>query len=281
VIRRSRRSRPDPISDQVLTPFDEHAIGLMDILVRWPGKEDWELVAEWLAVAGSLDQVTLNSTKLNPDFGWCSQADEFDASREELLTSFVRELTLLSFCWGALEAALKIIDPPRQSPPAKRGRIREACYFLRESFTSHTAVVGLDREVSRFRNAARECLGIDRVEGRFKLEPEFGSQAIGLYAVYELRNDFAHGSLAFPMPDEENRPISEHAAMIQSASRIILMQLQMLLLAFSGESKINVPGLGFHLRGFEDEDVPLNLALRSCHLANATNEFQLPLALGD
>jgi hypothetical protein len=265
----------------MLAPFDEHATGLMNILVRWPGQEDLGLVAEWLAVAGSLDQVRLDTTKLNPNFGWCSQADEFDASREELLTSFVRELTLLSFCWGALEATLKIIDPPRQAAPGKRGRIREACYLLRDSFTSHTALVGLDQEVSRFRSAAGECLGIDRVEGRFSAEPELGTQAIGLYAVYELRNDFAHGSLVFPMPDEENRPISEHATMIQSASRIVLMQLQMLLLAFSDESTVNVPSLGFHLQGFEEEDVPLNLALRSCHLADATNEFQLPLSLED
>lgn len=115
------------------------------------------------------------------------------------------------------------------------------------------------------------------MERRFDEEPEFGSQAIGLYAVYELRNDFAHGSLQFPMPDEENQPVSEHSTMVQSASRIVLLHLQMLVLAFSGEAKINVPNIGFHLNRFEEEDVPLNLALRCCHLAEATNELQLPL----
>lgn len=265
----------------MFAPLDEHAIGLVDILVRWPGPEDWEAVAEWLAVAGSIDRVSLSSAKLNPSFGYCSQADEFDMAREELLTGFVRDLTLFSFCWGAIEAALRIIDPPRQASAAKKGRIREACYFLREKFSSHSAVVGLDEELARFRTAARECLGPDRVERRFLEEIEFGSQGVGLYAVYELRNDFAHGSLNFPMPDEQNKPISEHSAMVQSASRIVLLQLQMLLLAFSGEAKINVPSVGFHLNGFDDEDVPLNLALRSCHLADATNEFQLPLGLAD
>lgn len=176
---------------------------------------------------------------------------------------------------------MKIVEPPRQTVAAKRGRIREACYYLREKFSSHSAPVGLDEELSRFRAAASECLGSERVERRFKEELAFGSQGIGLYAVYELRNEFAHGSLAFPMPDEENRPISEHSTMVQSASRIVLLQLQMLLLVCSNDAEVGAFEISCDFGGFDDEDAPLDTTLRICHLADITSEFQLPLGLDE
>lgn len=274
-------SARSPNPNSLFLPIDEHAINLISVLSRWPGSRDWDPVAEWLSVAGSLEGVSLNSAKLNPSFGWCSQADEFDMAREDLMTGFVRDLTLFSFCWGALESALKIIEPPRQPEAAKRGRIREACYYLRDKFSSRSALVGLNDELSRFRVAACECLGSERVERRFSEELAFGSQAIGLYAVYELRNDFAHGSLVFPMPDEENRPISEHSTMVQSASRIVLLQLQMLLLACSDESNVGALKISCDFGGFDDEDAPLDTALRICHLADIVGEFQLPLGLDE
>jgi hypothetical protein len=278
---KSRELLHAPSSDGIFVPIDEHAISLVAILTGWPEPDDWSSVAEWLAVAGSIERVSLNFAKLNPDFGWCSEADKFDMARKELLTDFVRDMTLFSFCWGALEAALKIIEPPRQAVATKRGRIREACYYLREKFSTHSALVGLDCALSRFRVAARSCLGSERVERRFIKELEFGSQGVGLYAVYELRNDFAHGSLNFPMPDEENNPISDDSAMVQSASRIVLLQLQMLLLAFSGDAKIDTRRIDCYFGGFDKEGVPLDLALRGCHLADATSEFQLPLGLDE
>lgn len=254
----------------VLAPIDEHAMALMAILVRWPGHQDWSLVADWLSIVGSLNSVSLNSGKLNPDFGWCSQADAFDAAREDLLTAFVRDLTMFSFCWGALEAALNVMALDRFGEPSKRGKIQTACAFIAEHFESHAVVEGLEGQVARFRAAAIECLNAESVERRFRVGATFGAQAVGLFAVYELRNHFAHGSLNFPLPDDANKAVSEHSAMIDSASRIALLQLQMLLLAYSRESTGEVSSIGYHLPALDEEfgevDIPLNVALRRCHL---------------
>jgi hypothetical protein len=51
-----------------LSSIDEHAMALMAILVRWPGFQDWSLVADWLSIVGSLDSISLDFGKLNPDF---------------------------------------------------------------------------------------------------------------------------------------------------------------------------------------------------------------------
>lgn len=255
-----------------LAPINQHAMALVAILVRWPDRTDWSLVADWLSIVGSLDSVSLDSEKLNPDFGWCSEADAFDAAREDLLTAFVRDLTLFSFCWGALEAALNVMALERAGESANRGKIQVACSSIREHFASYAVVEGLDQAVQQFRAAAAECLGTDSVERRFRAGAAFGSQAIGLFTVYELRNHFAHGSLNFPMPDYEGNPVSEHAEMIVSASRIVLLQLQMLLLAYSKEASTLVPSVGYHLsleNEVDDVDVPLNTALRSCQLQAA------------
>lgn len=158
---------------------------------------------------------------------------------------------------------------------SKRGKIRDAAYYLQHHFRDGQEVVGLSQEVGLFSTAARACLGLAAVEARLSEVGDFGGAGIGLYAVYELRNQFAHGSLEFPEPDEENRPISDHDSMVSHAGRIALIQLQMLLLAHL--NPIDEPIAFGHELGALAEDVPLELALRGCHLARTNAHFQLPL----
>ena len=61
------------------------------------------------------------------------------------------------------------------------------------------------------------------MEPRFRISKGIGAPGIGLYAVYKIRNLFAHGSMAFPQPDSERRPISSHSDLIVHATRIVLL----------------------------------------------------------
>lgn len=79
-----------------------------------------------------------------------------------------------------------------------------------------------------------------------------------------------------PEPDEENKPRSEYESMVVCAGRVVLMQLQMLLLTHLHPLDEKI-GFG-HKLGLPYDDVSLNTALRSCHLApNSPNDIQLPL----
>lgn len=259
----------------MLLPIHKHSARIGEVLTLRDDPSEWFGVCEWLQVASSVESVSVNTGRFNSNYGWCSSADEYDDAREELLRKFVREYSIFSFVWGAIESSLTLINPPKHPDKSKRGKIRDAAYYLRASFASRPEITGLTEEVSQFCEAARSCLGAEAVDGRLAELSEFGGAGIGLYVVYELRNQFAHGAIEFPQPDEENRPISEHESMVSHASRVALLQLQMLLLAYL-QPQDELVMFGGEL-GASTIEVPLYTALRACHLERTDEIFQLSL----
>lgn len=220
-------------------------------------------VFDWLLVAGSVVSVEVDTIRHDPSYGWCAPADEYREARDVLLRRFVHDFSVFSLTWGAVESAIDVIEPPAHPDKSKRGKIRDACHLLRTAFDCRASVPQLADEVLSFREAAQRCIGLGAVEMRFA-HSDIGTPGIGLFAVYELRNRFAHGSLVFPVPDGENRPISEHGSMVQHATRIVLLELQMLLLAYFGESS----HLLSSARSFQGacHEAELWYVLRSLHL---------------
>lgn len=259
----------------MLIPLNTHCANIARVLGEIEDAVDWGNVADWLLVAASVKSVDLDTIQHDQGFGYCSSADQFQLSREELLQRFVTNLSIFTFAWGALEAALEVIKPPKHPDKSKRGKVRHACHYLKGKFESRPAVLHLLEEVSNFRLAAQACFGYKEVEARFRRVTDIGTPGVGLYVVYELRNSFAHGSLAFPIPDEENRAVSEHAGMVTHATRIVLLTLQMLLLAHFDESDEPV-SFTWDRPDLSDE-FPLWLVLRGCHVDQEENDTQLSL----
>lgn len=260
---------------RMLLPLHEHAARIVEVLALRENPSEWFGVCEWLQVASAVEAVTVNTGRFNSSYGWCSSADEYDDAREELLRKFVHEYSIFSFIWGAIESSLTLISPPKNPVKAKRGKIRDASYYLRTAFENRPEISGLTQEVSKFCESARSCLGTKAVDARLAELSEFGGAGIGLYVVYELRNQFAHGAIEFPEPDEENRPISDHESMVASASRVALLQLQMLLLAHLKPQ--DEPVMFGRELGAGTAEVPLYTALRACHLERTDEFFQLSL----
>lgn len=259
----------------MFVPLHEHAARIAEVLTLRVAPTDWFAVCEWLDVAAAVEGVSVNTIRANSGYGYCSTADEYADARQELLRRFVREYSIFSFVWGSIESAVTLISPPKHPVKAKRGKVRDAAYFLRSSFANRAAVSGLREEIDLFCEAARSCLGSAAVDARMAETTEFGWAGIGLYTIYELRNQFAHGAITFPEPDQDNRPVSAHESMVAHASRVALLQLQMLLLA--SIEPIDEPiAFGAEL-GALAEEVPLHVALRGCHLANTLECFQMTL----
>ena len=256
----------------MLTSLDQHAAGLSHILRSIEISPDWYHVCDWLNVAAAVRSVRYDSGKHNIEYSYCSSADEFVDAREVLLQRFVENNLIFSFVWGALEASLNIIRPPKHTDHSKRGKIRDACYYLNRGFCTRASIFGLRDEIFHFRAAAEKCLRKNIIESRFAEAGELGEAGVGLYSVYELRNQFAHGSLAFPMPDCQNRPISPHDEMVTHATRITLLQFQMLCLTHFGKSE-ELIDYSWH-PGALNSEVPLWLALRTCHLKLADTYYQ-------
>lgn len=244
----------------MLADLKDHCSRLVEILSASELFYEWENVAEWLRLAASIKNVEIDIIQFDQGFGYCSSADQYSMAREELMRRFVSELSRFNFVWGGLESCLNNIKPPKHPDNSKRGKISNACYYLKKYFELKPLPSCLGEELSAFRLAASLCFGYEK---RFDRSRGAGC---GLFTVYELRNLFAHGSLRFPEPDNENQPISDHQDMVSHATRIVLLSTQMLLLAYFEHSDLEIC-----------YEVPLWMALSNCHLATQDADIQMSL----
>jgi hypothetical protein len=259
----------------MLVDLKNHSLRLVWILGDSELAYEWENVAEWLQLATAIKNVEVDIIQFDQGFGYCSQADEYNLAREELLNGFILELSRFNFVWGGLESCLNNIKPPKHPDKSKRGKISDACHYLQRYFEIKPLPSFFTEEVSAFRLAASSCFGYESVENRFKRSGDVGWPGFGLFTVYELRNLFAHGTLSFPEPDEENQPISDHQNMVSHATRVVLLSIQMLLLAYFKHSDLEIScSLNLDL---DLEEVPLWIALSGCHLAAQEAGAQISL----
>lgn len=206
----------------------EHASELAKFLGRIEDLDAWLPVQEWLEVASGILSVRFGIVQFDDRIGWCESADEFNNAREELLQRYVTELTRFTYCWAALECAIDVIDPP-DAP--QRGKINKACYYIQQHSSNERGVPCYCDVLSDLQEIVYN-LEETKISNRFKKPPSFVSdRALALYAIYLLRNQFAHGALHLPFPDEDHRPQSPYVRLIQLASRLTLMSIQHLLAA--------------------------------------------------
>jgi hypothetical protein len=221
----------------MLKPLNLHCADLSQVLHSVGDR--WWNASEWLQTAASVKNVEVDMLQYDLDFGYCSGADEYQMAREKLLTTFVTQLTIFSFVWGGLEAAIEEMGLPDH--PQDRGKINSACNSITTAFRGRTPISPYLDELTEFRTMVARCRGYNSVNDRFISLPHLDYSSVGLYAVYKLRNLFAHGSLSFPVPDGENRPISGHGELLTHATRIVLLSLQMLFSAFFQNQGNTVP----------------------------------------
>lgn len=253
----------------------KHCSNLKDVLAEIDDFQSWLQVYEWLLLAASIESVNVDTIQHQAGFGFCSAADEYSLSYESLANSFVQQITVFTFVWGALEAAIEIIKPPKHPDKSKRGKIRNTCFYLNKKFSSYLDIIEYKNEVSAFKEAALECLDYERVTRRFNESSDLGVVGVGLYVVYELRNSFAHGSIDFPEPDEENEPNSGHSKMVEHATRIVLITLQMLLIVYTNASEELIEYSWDD--EFDREGFPLIEVLRGLHVGLNCDQHQLSL----
>ncbi|WP_215399538.1 hypothetical protein [Rheinheimera oceanensis] len=253
----------------MLVSLDEHISELTRLVSEIDDFVEWESVYEWLNIANSIDSISIDTTKNNSSFGWCRDADEYDLARSDLLQISIKKLAVFNFIWGALEASIDIVKPEKHPEKDKRGKISNTCFLLKKSFSSHSQLIGLNEQTAAFKDHAALCFGFGNVESRLSKLTEYGSSGIGLYAVYELRNLFAHGSLSFPQPDGFNRPRSPFNSLVDHASHIVLMSIQMLMLHHFDYD--------FYEVWHNNDTVQLKTVLRNCHLISSDQEGQIAL----
>lgn len=253
----------------LLVPLEKHISNLCRALSDSDCFIEWCSVLEWLRLAGSMEFVKLDTIKNDDTFGWCSDADEYAISRDELMNSFVTKLTVFNFVWGALESTIDIVKPPKHPLKEKRGKISNTSYLLGRKYTVNKQLLGLDDQTIAFKDLSERCFGFERIQDRIKEVLSYGNSGVGLYAVYELRNLFAHGSMSFPEPDEEDENNNPYNSLVEHATRIVLLSIQMLALLFFDAA--------FDRLEHDCIESDLEIELRSCHILRVENVDQASL----
>jgi hypothetical protein len=210
-----------------MLPIAEHASQLAKLLDRAADPLRWLGVAEWLTVASGITSVHFDTIRFNDAYGYCGSGDQFEAARDTLLQQYVTELTRFTYCWASLECAVKTIDPPAPSRKRK-GKIDRACYYIKRHSPSDKGVLYYWDVLHDFRQLL-VSVEEDKALQRFKAPCFVSARSLGLYVIYAIRNQFAHGALCIPLPDEDNRPRSHYLPLVELATRITLMSIQHLL----------------------------------------------------
>lgn len=246
-----------------MIPIENHVATLSKILfatsdVRW-----WGPTMQWLNMAASIESMSIDTLKHNDNLGWCSPSDDYDIARDEVLKKFTFNLTIFNFIWGALEACIDFVEVPKHPNKKLRGKITNASYYIGQVGIT-CSIPELIEETRKFQELAQQCYGYERVNKRINRLKDFGLSGLGLNAVYELRNKFAHGSLEFPGPGPNNEPECLENNLVVCATRIVLLSMQLMIIRHY--QHIEHYELYLHDNGFGLEgDWYLDDALRHCH----------------
>lgn len=207
---------------------------------------DWSDVSEWLYIAASVRDVEIDTARFDPSIMLCGRALDFQVERSELLSELISQLTIFNFAWGALETTIKLIDPPRV-PRALKPRsslIDNAVFFLKKNHqpaNSNRPIAFYGQVVANLRQTLKALPYYGNLSQDFKLQPFMDVSGVGVHVVRKIRNKFAHGTFTLPLPSDKAGS-DEHfdIQLVMLSTRVIIMTIQMLLLAYLEEDEFPV-----------------------------------------
>lgn len=248
----------------VLKPINQHCYDLAEALVSVRPGEMYQM-SEWLRIAAGIKSVDLDLIRFDDQFGWCSGADRYELARQDILRKHVTSMAVFLFVWGALEAAVEAISPPPHPDKSRQGKINSACHYISKYFKTDLTIRPYREVLCQFTGLLSRSASFQRLAADLNLPTHMGEEGFGLFIVYKLRNEFAHGDTIFPVPDDEHRPISEDPTIVKLATRIVLLSIQMLFLIRYVDEAITID----RLSRCENPEIPLNEWLRILHYKQA------------
>ena len=198
--------------------------------IEWPNQFDW------LNVAAGIVKVDFDVIRHDKDFGYCGSADDWHGAREESLQKYITEFTRFTYVWGALESLIADINTP---PAPVKGNINSICQYMKNNLKADDIITPYEQLLGDLINILISSdVNEPKILDRFKGADHVSIHGTGLYVIYKLRNLFAHGVIRFPLPDEDNKSTSKYPDLVYISSRIVLLSLQMIWLAYYKDSDL-------------------------------------------
>ncbi len=238
----------------------------------------WSNAAEWLDIAAGIENVSVLTGYYDDSLMMCGVARQYEDKRSELITQLTTWLAIFSFVWGSLETVIKIINPPKipkKLKPGQQSPIDQAIFYLKNEYEPEKLLTFYNETTAELRETLKKLSYHDSILDLFKLEPHVGISGVGINVVRRIRNKFAHGTLAMPIPGAKEDIQFLDAKLIALSTRITLLTIQMLLLAYLKDRY-------FDVERHDDFGEPITeniyYVLRKLHVKHTkTNEFQQSL----
>ena len=212
-----------------------HAKGISEYMFT-VGYEHWSNLSQWFHIGHGLKELSYDGITYDNALFMCRPAYEYEVERQELYHRLVREITLFSYLYSGLEGVLSSL---KTSPcPTRKGKINAACYYLQASFPKWSA------PISHYCSATRLCetLYQHSFDGKYSLANELNEcvsiHGLGLRLLYKIRNAIMHGDFFFPEPLEHSVTLPFQPEIINLCSRLVLMTVQMLFIAYRNDNYI-------------------------------------------
>lgn len=230
-------------------------------LADFRGYDGAEDVAEWLNLAACIESVNYDTSYFDPGGGVCGLADIWAERQALLQQQLVTEMARFQFCWSALETAIDSFVPIEKKP---QGKVNRLCSFLKEKYSNKNNIIGYNKLINYVKLRANGDKKYQSIFRSVDNWPKFLSEhGYGVYCVYKLRNELAHG--AFNIPVDSGNGDQGVLTDIIVSSRIVLLTLHFLMMAKYPSDSVEV-----FWKRHQTIDVPFGIFLRSVHIDDMT-----------
>jgi|SRR6185437_176226 len=182
---------------------------------------------DWFSIASKINSVDYDTWKYNDLMGLCESADDYDKEKGKSDKEIVENLVRFTFIWSGIESLILILKI--KNHPRFAGKINAATTLIKEKL-----------EGERFCRCAYLNL-VDKLKillkeseihlPEFKNVDAFSPLGEGIQIVYQIRNNFAHGTFNFPEPDGWNIRNVVEQQILKIASYITIITAQFLIIS--------------------------------------------------
>lgn len=218
-VERKRRQYKYVKLDDLCNAFSE-ACGQFDLYQFTPA-------CDWFSIASRIQSIDYNIWKYNDSMALCECADEYDEEKGKVDQAVVENIVTFTLIWSGLEALITKMNLPKH--PRFAGKINSATYLLKENLESEKfckcAYLNLVNALKKYLDESAITIP------PFRNQDAFSTLGEGIQLVYQIRNNFAHGSFTFPDPEEWSMKRVVEDKIIKIASYITVITAQYLILA--------------------------------------------------
>ena len=251
--------------------ISKHCSFLSKIISGYTMGIEWPHQFDWLNVASGIVKVDFDVIRYDENFGYCVPGDDWHGAREESLQEYITECTRFTYVWCALES---LIDDIKIPPEPVKGKINKICQYMKDNLKVDDIIIPYEQLLGDLKNILISSdVNEPKILERFNGADHVSTHGTGLYVIYKLRNLFVHGDIGLPLPDEGNKATSKYPDVVYISSRIILLSLQMIWLAYYKNSDLRSRiHWNCYLEDEEDEEKEyeycINEILKNFHLDN-------------